>query len=151
MYVRYAGPMPEGGTRPIAAELYRSPADSDAKSASTYTPPGVPAPRDSSHTLGVRRNSPETASDSHRTDPTPPVGARVAHRVSGATGEVVGHHAHGYGRAVPAVRWDGQEASWPQGVSANALRVEGSEPNDLYRYNQDAASSRPLNRNTGAL
>lgn len=142
--------MAEGGTRPIAAKLYQSPADSDVKAGSTYTPPGVPAPRDPAQSLGIRRNSPERAADSHRTDPTPPPGTRVAHRVSGATGEVVGHAAHGYGTAMPQVRWDGEEASWPQGVSANALRVEGSEPNDLYRYNQDATSSRPLNRNTGA-
>ena len=103
--------MAEGGTRPIAAKLYEAPSDSGRSPGSTYTPPGVPAPRETEATLGIRRNSPETASDSHRSDPTPPVGTRVAHRVSGATGEVVGHSTHGYGTAAPTVRWDGEEAS----------------------------------------
>lgn len=134
----------------MAARLYQSPADSGAAPQSDYTPPGRPAPRDPAQSLGLRRNSPEEASDSHRTDPTPSVGAQVSHRLSGARGEVVGHQHHGYGPALPTVRWEGEEASWPQGVSANALRVEGSTPNDLYRYDQDATSSRPLNRNTGA-
>lgn len=142
--------MAEGGTRPTAAKLYQTPADSGSKAQSDYTPPGRPSPREPEASLGVRRNSPETASDSHRTDPTPQVGDRVAHRISGQTGEVTGHRGHGYGSAVPTVRWDGEEASWPQGVSANALRVVGSNPSDLYQYNQDATSGRPLNRNTGA-
>lgn len=142
--------MAEGGTRPIAAKLYQSPADSGQTAGSTYTPPGVPAPREPEATLGVRRNSPERAADSHRVDPTPPVGTAVAHRTSGATGVVVGHAPHGYGAAMPKVQWAGEDASWPQGVSANALRVVGSTPEDLYQYNQDATSSRPLNRNTGA-
>lgn len=142
--------MSEGGTRPVAARLYEAPSDSGRSPGSTYSPPGVPAAREPEAALGVRRNAPETASDSHRTDPTPPVGARVVHRTSGQRGEVASHVAHGYGTAVPAVRWDGEDASWPQGVSANALRVEGSTPNDLYRYDQDATSNRPLNRNTGA-
>lgn len=153
--------MAEGGTRPIAAKLYQSPADSGQTAGSTYTPPGVPAPREPEATLGVRRNNPETAQDSHRTDPTPtrhpapapvpPVGARVVHRTSGQHGTVTGHTNHGYaGTAIPQVTWAGEDASWPQGVSANALRVEGSTPDDLYQYNQDATSHRPLNRNTGA-
>jgi hypothetical protein len=154
--------MAEGGTRPIAAKLYQSPADSGQSAGSTYKPPGTPAPREPEATLGVRRNNPEIAADSHRTEPTPtgprpaatvpPVGARVVHRTSGQHGQVVGHQAHGYsGTAVPQVTWAGEDASWPQGVSANALRVEGSHPNDLYQYNEDATSTRPLNRNTGAL
>lgn len=142
--------MSEGGTRPTAAKSYQTPADSGLKAGSTYTPPGVPAERDPVATLGIRRNSPETAADSHRVDPTPAVGDRVAHRVSGQTGEVVGHAPHGYGHAAPTVRWDGEETSWPQGVAANSLRVVGSTPGDLYQYNQDATSNRPLNRNTGA-
>jgi hypothetical protein len=142
--------MSEGGTRPTAAKAYQSPADSGLKAGSTYTPPGVPAAREPEATLAVRRNSPESAADSHRTDPTPRVGDTVVHRVSGQRGTVTGHAAHGYGRAVPEVQWAGEEASWPQGVSANAVRVEGSNPSDLYLGNQDATSSRPLNRNTGA-
>lgn len=101
-------------------------------------------------TTGVRRNSPETAADSHRVDPTPQVGHVVEHKISGQRGTVVGHQTHGYGRATPSVSWAGEETSWPQGVSANAIRVVGSNPSDLYQYNQDATSSRPLNRNTGA-
>jgi len=142
--------MSEGGTRPTAAKLYQTPADSGLKTGPNYTPPGRPAPREPEATLEVRRNNPETASDSHRTDPTPAVGSRVQHRVSGQTGTVEGHRSHGYGRAVPEVKWDGEEHSWAQGVSANALRVVGSTPEDLYQYNQDATSNRPLNRNTGA-
>lgn len=142
--------MSEGGTRPVAAKVYQTPADSGLKSGSTYTPPGVPSAREPEATLGVRRNSPEIAADSHRADPTPQVGDTVVHRTSGQRGTVVGHAHHGYGQAQPKVQWAGEEASWPQGVSANAIRVEGSNPSDLYRYNQDATSSRPLNRNTGA-
>jgi len=142
--------MAEGGTRQVAAKLYQTPSDSGRSPGATYRPPGVPAPREPEATLGVRRNAPETAQDSHRTDPTPAVGQRVVHRTSGEHGTVADHVVHGYGTAMPRVTWDGQEASWPQGVAASALRVEGSTPNDLYRYNQDATSSRPLNRNTGA-
>lgn len=150
--------MAEGGTRPVAARLYETPADSDQKTAANYTPPGRPAPRQPEATLGVRSQNPEIAQDSHRTDPTPtsrgaapPVGTEVVHRTSGQRGTVTGHASHGYsGTAVPQVTWAGEDASWPQGVSANALRVEGSHPNDLYQYNEDATSSRPLNRNTGA-
>lgn len=152
--------MAEGGTRPIAAELYRTPADSGLKTAGTYTPPGTPAPREPEATLGIRRNNPEIAQDSHRTEPTPtpgrapavpPVGADVVHRTSGQRGTVTGHTTHGYGgTAIPQVTWAGEETSWPQGVAANALRVQGSTPEDLYQYNQDATSHRPLNRQTGA-
>lgn len=143
--------MSEGGTRPTAAKVYQTPADSGLKTGSTYTPPGRPAPREPEATLAVRRNNPEIAQDSHRTDPTPQVGDTVVHRVSGQRGTVVGHATHGYGTAQPKVTWAGEEASWPQGVSPNAIRVEGSEPSDLYRYNQDATSGRPLIRHTGAL
>lgn len=142
--------MAEGGTRPTAAKLYQSPSDSGLKAGSNYTPPGVPAAREPETTLGIRRNSPEQAAEGHPTEAAINVGDHVVHRVSGQRGVVTDHAAHGYGQAMPKVTWAGEEASWPQGVSANALRVEGSEPNDLYRYNQDATSSRPLNRNTGA-
>jgi hypothetical protein len=142
--------MAENGVRPIAAKLYEAPADSGRSPGATYRPPGVPAPREPEATLGVRRNAPERLSDSARTDPTPQAGDRVVHRISGQRGVVVDHAAHGYGAAMPRVAWAGEEASWPQGVSANALRVQGSTPGDLYMYNQDATSSRPLNRNTGA-
>lgn len=144
--------MSEGGTRPTAARLYQTPADSGLKAGSTYTPPGTPSPREPEATLGIRRNNPEVAQDSHRTDPTPDlkVGDTVQHRISGQVGTVVGHTHHGYGGAVPAVTWAGEEKSWPQGVSPNSVRVVGSTPEDLYQYNQDATSNRPLNRNTGA-
>jgi hypothetical protein len=141
--------MAEGGTRPTAAKLYQSPADSGTTAGSNYTPPGVPAPRNMEQLSGRPHQAPET--DSQRIDPTPAVGTAVTHRVSGAHGTVVGHDHHGYGTALPKVQWAGEDASWPQGVSANALRIEGSEPMDLYKGNQDATSSRPLNRNTGAL
>ena len=146
----FAGPMSEGGTRPVAAKLYETPADSGQRPGPQYRPPGSPQPRNPEIALGVRRNAPETAQDSHRTDPTPQVGDRVVHRTSGQRGQVVDVSHHGYGSAMPKVSWQGEEASWPQGVSANAIRVEGSQPVDLYRTNQDATSSRPLNRNTGA-
>lgn len=148
---RYPGRVSEGGTRPVKARLYETPADSGTSAGpGSYTPPGRPAPREPEATLGIRRNSPEIAADSHRTEPTPSVGDRVVHRTSGQPGTVVGHRAHGYGDAMPEVAWAGEEKSWPQGVSANAIRVVGSHPNDLYQYNEDATSSRPLNRNTGA-
>jgi hypothetical protein len=79
------------------------------------------------------------------------VGDAVVHRTSGQRGTVVGHERHGFsGTAQPRVAWAGEEASWPQGVSANALRVEGSTPERLYETNQDATYHPPLNRQSGA-
>lgn len=126
----------------------------------TYRAPGVPQPREPELTLGVRRNS-----AAHTTEPAsapprgskedpaqvlPPIGSVVEHRTSGERGVVSGHRSHGLGNAVPQVTWAGEDASWPQGVSANAVRVVGSTPDDLYTYNQDATSGRPLRGSTGA-
>ncbi len=142
------------GTRPVAAKLYQSPADENIQGASTYTPPGAPMQLiNNSH---APRASAEQNSD-QRTDPTPPVGASVVHRTSGQRGTVVEHRSHGFsGTAVPQVTWEGEEKSWPQGVSANALRVAGSTPNELYSRNpapdspgSDSPSS--YTRATGAL
>lgn len=147
--------MAESANRPVAAKLYQSPADSGAKAQSGYSPPGRPAAREPEATLGVRRNS-----QAHTMEPAQPpptavqsthrVGDTVEHAKSGQRGTVVGHRAHGYGEAVPEVQWAGEEKSWPQGVSANALRVVGSTPSDLYTYNQDATSGRPMRGSTGA-
>lgn len=80
-----------------------------------------------------------------------PHGAAVVHRTSGQRGTVVGHERNAHtGQAQPRVQWAGEESSWPQGVSANALRVEGSTPNRLYETDQGAADHPPLNRHTGA-
>jgi hypothetical protein len=133
------------GTRPTSGKQYQSPADEGTPGASTYTPPGAP--------MSILNNSyapqatSEAATDSRRADPTPSSlgdrkapsvpapGQRVVHRTSGQHGTVAGHAGHGYsGTAVPRVTWDGEEASWPQGVSANALCPEGSHPSDLQQW-----------------
>lgn len=122
--------MAEGGTRPTAAKLYQSPADEDTKGASVYTPPGAPM-----QLLQGPNYSPRATAERNtdQTNPTPPIGASVTHRTSGQRGTVTGHQSHGYsGTAVPQVTWEGEEKSWPQGVSANAIRVEGSHPSELY-------------------
>lgn len=148
------------GTRPTSGRLYTSPADEDTKGASTYTPPG--APMSILNNSYAPNQSAERNSDSQRRDPTPPVGATVTHRTSGQTGTVVGHQTHGYaGTAVPQVTWAGEEASWPQAVAANSLRVEGSHPSDLQQYGgrvgdpptQGAGSDSPAayTRSDGAL
>lgn len=102
------------------------------------------------------RASAEMNSDQPIVDSDPtrthPVGASVVHRTSGQRGTVTGHSAHGYsGTAIPQVTWAGEDMSWPQGVSANALRVEGSQPSDLYTATQSASSTRPRRGSTGAL
>lgn len=150
--------MAEGGTRPVAAKLYESPASEDTKGASTYTPPGAPM-----QLLGGPNYSPRANAERNtdQVNPTatsvPPVGSSVVHGKSGQRGTVTGHAAHGYsGTAVPQVTWEGEEKSWPQGVSANALRVAGSNPSELYSRNpapdspgSDSAVS--YTRATGAL
>jgi hypothetical protein len=126
----FAGAMAENGVRPVGGKLYQTPADEDAQGASTYTPPG--APMQILNSSYAPRATAERNTDSARTDPTPPVGSTVTHRTSGQRGEVVGHTRHGFsGTAVPQVQWAGEDASWPQGVAANALRVEDSHPSDL--------------------
>lgn len=142
--------MAENTVRPTTAKLYQTPADSNPRTAGTYTPPGVPAEREPEATLGVRRNA-----AAHTTEPAcppphaHPVGATVEHRMSGQRGTVTGHRAHGLGEAVPEVQWAGEDKSWPQGVSANALRVVGSTPSDLYLANQGADGRGPRRGNGG--
>lgn len=144
--------MAENTNRPVSAKIYQTPADSMERAVGTYRAPGVPEPREPELSNMVRRNS-----AAHTTEPqTPPpheshpVGSVVEHRISGQRGVVSGHRANGYGAAVPEVTWAGEEHSWPQGVSANAIRVVGSTPDDLYTYNQDATSGRPMRGSTGA-
>ena len=139
--------MAENTNRPVSAKLYQSPSDSGTKPVGTYGSPGVPQPREPEATLGVRRNS-----AAHTTEPQtpPPVGSVVEHRTSGQRGQVTSHRAHGYGQAVPEVTWAGEEHSWPQGVSANALRVVGSTPSDLYLANQGADDHRPMRGSGGS-
>lgn len=148
-----------GKARPESAELYQSPASEGVHASAPYTAPGVPAPRQvvGEQYSGVPHQAPERSQDQRGgsalspTGRVPDVGDRVVHRTSGQSGRVVGHDRNAHtGTAVPRVQWAGEEASWPQGVSANALRVEGSTPVDLYRSNQDATSGPPLNRQTGA-
>lgn len=114
-----------------SGKLYQSPADEPTPGASTYTPPGAPMTAlNASH---APRASAEQNSDSARSEPTP--GSSVVHRTSGQRGTVVGHDRHGYsGTAMPRVQWEGEEASWPQAVSSNAIRPAGSHPSDLQQY-----------------
>lgn len=156
-----------GHTRPSEGELYRAPASEGAHAVAPYRAPGVPAPRlvVGEQYSGVPHQAPERAQDQGggagtsrtgaphgATPPAHPVGAAVVHRTSGQRGTVVGHDRNPHtGTAQPRVQWAGEEASWPQGVSANAIRVDGSTPMRLYETNQDATSGPPLNRQTGAL
>lgn len=152
--------MAENTNRPVSAKQYQTPADSMERAVGTYRAPGVPVPREPELSNMVRRNSAAHTTEPASSPPhgvvsaepthTHPVGAVVEHKTSGQRGVVTGHRSHGYGSAVPEVTWAGEEKSWPQGVSANALRVSGSTPDDLYQYNQDATSSRPMRGSTGA-
>jgi len=146
--------------KPTSAKLYQTPQDSgQSQSGPVY--PAVPAPAPTQAMTFNQRYHPHAAAEMNSDMPlpptgpnlhVPPVGTRVVHRTSGQEGVVTGHRPHGYsGTAVPQVVWAGEDMSWPQGVSANALRVQGSEPSDLYTGTQSAASTRPRNRNTGAL
>jgi len=145
--------MAQNVSRPTAARQYQTPGDGSTVPGANYRDAGVPASREPEPTLGMRRNpSAHTAEPAqpppHGHQPAPPIGSRVEHRVSGQRGTVADHRPHGYGQAVPAVRWDGEDHSWPQGVSANALRVVGSRPSDLYQSNDSASNGRPM-RGTG--
>lgn len=150
--------MAENTNRPTSARLYQSPGDSGTRPGANYIPPGVPNSREPEPTLGVRRNpqahttEPASAPPGRRAKEDPahshPVGAVVEHHKSGQRGQVVGHRANGYGQAVPQVTWAGEEKSWPQGVSANALRVVGSTPDDLYVGSQGADTRRPMRGST---
>lgn len=148
-----------GNARPTAAKLYQSPASEGVHAGSTYSAPGVPAPRlvVGEQYSGQPHQAPESAQDQRggrglAPGRVPDVGDIVHHRTSGQQGRVVGHQRNPHtGAAQPTVQWAGEDASWPQGVSANALRVEGSTPSRLYETEQDATSHPPLNRQTGAL
>lgn len=79
----------------------------------------------------------------------PAVGDIIRHEKNGQHGVIVGHERHGYsGTAMPQVQWVGEDKSWPQGVSPNAIRVVGSTPVDLYETTQDATSHPPLIRHS---
>jgi hypothetical protein len=148
-----------GKARPEQGQLYRSPASEGVHADSGYSAPGVPAPRlvVGEQYSGQPHQAPESAQDQRgggagpAGTPVHPVGSAVVHRTSGQSGTVVGHERNAHtGTAQPRVQWAGEEASWPQGVSANALRVDGSTPVRLYETNQDATSRPPLNRQSGA-
>lgn len=148
----YAGSMT---TKPPEGQLYRTGEGSDRPAGPVDL--GTTIPQELSYNQAYHpRNGAEMNSDQSAglagQPPAPAVGTVVVHRNSGRRGVVQGHERHGYsGTAMPQVQWAGEDRSWPQGVSANALRVVGSTPEDLYTTNQGADSRTPLRGSTGAL
>ncbi len=141
-------------TKPTEGQLYRTGQGSDTPAGPVDL--GTTIPQELSYNQAYH---PHAAAETNQdqvvgagVSQTPAAGERVVHRSSGRAGTVAGHERTGYsGTAMPRVVWDGEDASWPQGVSANALRVQGSEPSDLYQVNQGADSRPPVTRNSGAL